>query len=121
MDLEDLGNPPVHHTTRSATNELPRIVPTKKALYGDRQAQAESQVAPVHQQASVVYNPVHFGQSVQKSQSQHFAASQPLNQSFMTATHSAVAAPSLPNAPPLFIGFLTNDVSMDQIKNLFTS
>lgn len=48
------------------------------------------------------------------------------NQGFLSAAqnHSAYVNPlqsGTSAAPPLFVGFLTNDVSMNQIRNLFTS
>lgn len=119
MDLEELGQTQVHQVARNPTAELPRIVPSKKALYSDR-LQSEQPSAPSQQQPAVVYNPVQYSQAPQKVQSQFFPSMQPQH-NFMNASQSAMAAPNTSNAPPLFIGFLTNDVSMNQIKNLFTT
>ena len=40
---------------------------------------------------------------------------------FMQGNQIAMANPAGANMPPLFVGFLTNDVSMQQIRQLFTS
>lgn len=120
MDLEELANPLPQSAPRNPNADLPRLVPSKKALYGDRQP-PEQASASGQPQASVAFSPAQYVAPVQRAPSQLFAVPQPQGGSFLQAGQSALAAPNVPNAPPLFIGFLTNDVSMQQIRNLFTS
>jgi hypothetical protein len=45
----------------------------------------------------------------------------PAYPSYLAPPQAALANPLNHSAPPLFVGFLTNDVSLGQIKNLFTT
>ena len=120
MDIEEVSQQQGAQLHRTVSKEGPRLVPSKKALYGEKPSEPFDQ--PQRQPTrgfGITHTPMHHA-PIQQSTTQNFGYQQ-VQPAFMTSTQSAVAAPNMPNAPPLFVGFLTNDVSMGQIRNLFTS
>ena len=113
MDVEDL--PEDSKPVRNLTTDLPRLTLTKNALYG-RNSSGLTQATPA-QQPTLAYQPQQAPAS--RPQYQPVAFQQP--PAFMHSHQSAVVNPGNSSTPPLFVGFMTNDVSMNQIRDLFTS
>lgn len=113
MDVEELHED--SKPSRNLTTDLPRLTLTKNALYG-RNSSGLTQVN-LTQQPTLAYQPQQAPAA--RQQYQPVAFQQPL--AFMQSHQSAVVNPGNSSTPPLFVGFMTNDVSMNQIRDLFTS
>lgn len=115
MDVEELPEEP--KPVRNQTTDLSRLSLTKQALYGRNSS--SQQPAPVAlQQPTLTYQPQQSHVSRPQYQPVAFPQPQP---AFMSSHQSAAVNPQSGGTPPLFVGFLTNDVSMNQIRDLFTS
>lgn len=120
MDVEDLKDEPA--PLKNTNSDISRILHQKRNLY--RQS-TQPQLPSLQnvQEHSVVWQP-HVSQvQGQPLPQQVYAQPAQVYQTpaFLQGSQAAVANPGAANMPPLFVGFLTNDVSMNQIRQLFTS
>jgi hypothetical protein len=112
MDVEEFQQETA--PLKNTSTDLSRVIHQKRNLYRQSTQLQSHEAAQALPTSSVVWQP-------HTSHSQHPQQQRPQQPAFLQPSQVAAAHPGAANVPPLFVGFLTNDVSMDQIRNLFTS